>query len=293
MKKIFLIILVVILLVIGVLFLYTNYKNEANNIDNGCLILDFEDDEDIITSHIYNFSNNTYEKITKGDYEEILEYYPLTDGYCFIEREDIYGDEQRNIILKTEDNDFCIPINLTTGNISVKNNRVFYLSDFYTISDNYELCFIDIDTDKHNTLNKRISSYCLFNDSVYYISENCLFSNNLDLNCEKKIIENCKFICNSDNYLIFQTNDGIYKFEPIKNETISFCDIQNYNVITAINDDTIIISKQNKNYDEADYPLFNTKEHFYILYSGGKKKELSELRGKSISFIRYVSVQYK
>lgn len=93
MKKIFLIILVVILLVIGVLFLYTNYKNEVNNIDNGCLILDFEDDEDIITSHIYNFSNNTYEKITKGDYEGILEYYPLTDGYCFIEREDIYGDE--------------------------------------------------------------------------------------------------------------------------------------------------------------------------------------------------------
>lgn len=163
------------------------------------------------------------------------------------------------------------------------------MSDFYTISDEYELCFIDIDTDKHNTLNKRISSYCLFNDSVYYISENCLFSNNLDLNCEKKIIENCKFICNADNYLIFQTNDGIYKFDPIKNETISFCDIQNYNVITAINDDTIIISKQNKNYDEADYPLFNTKEHYYILYSGGKKKELSELSGKAISFIRYVS----
>lgn len=184
MKKIFLIIFVVIF-ISGSLLLYTNYKSDSNNINTGCLFLDF-DDELVTVSHIYYFSNNTYERITKEDYEGILGYYPLNDGYFCIERKDIYGDEQRYIVLKTEDTSISIPIDLTVGNISVKGSKIFYLADFYSTADDYELGFIDIGTNKQDTLNKRVLNYCLFDESIYYISENGLFSNNLDLNSEKK-----------------------------------------------------------------------------------------------------------
>lgn len=287
MKKIFLIILAVIFIIIGFMLIYTNHKSEKNIINTGYLILDFEDNEDIINSHIYDFSNNIYEKIKKENYQGILEYCPLDVGYYCIERENIYDSEQRNIIIKTENADTSIPIDLATGNIKYNNNRVFYLSDFYTTSDDYELCFIDISTNKYNSLNKRISSYCLFNGSVYYVSEGCLYSNNFDLNNEKKINDNCKLVYDTNNYLIFQTDDGIYKFDPLNKETILFCDIRNYDVVTAVDDNNVMIckQKQEENNGELYYSLFNPKQRYYILNSDGRKKELSALRGKGISNI--------
>lgn len=287
MKKIFFIIFVVMLFIIGSL-LYTNLINDKIQISNRYLILDFEDDtKGTSNSHIYDFSNNAYEKITKEDCMGVLEYSPLDDGYCYIERDDVYGDEQRNIILKTENTDICIPIDLTTGNINVKNKRVFYLSDFYTMSKEHELCFVDTNTGKRNKLNKSVLSYCLFNENVYYVSESGLFSNNLDFSCEKKIIENCNCVYASDNYLIFQTDDGIYKLDPINKETILFCDIRNYDVVTAVDDNNVMIckQKQEENNDELYYSLFNLKQRYYILNSDGRKKELSALRGKGISNI--------
>lgn len=291
LKKIlmFFILTIVLICILISIKHFKEIKTLTNNINGTLYYNDYSNGNE---AYSFNFSTSEIEKIYLDDNYEILDYLISSNGYYCIVREQQNNDCFKTFYLQHIDNsDKKIIIPNTSGKLSLLDNGILFLSDYYSTASSFTLSYYALDSDSVVDIKSNIMDYCVLNNTIYFIKESDLFQYNIDTNTEKFIFKDCsQIITNGTNSLYIKTDNGIYKYNIKTEKFDEFSKKNNYKLIAVLNDENIVLTKISKSEstDELEYNAFgnHAKQKYYIL-SNNKLIHLKNLDGYNIEYANY------
>lgn len=263
-----------------------------------CGILYYTDYSNGTETYSLDLSTNKVEKIVLDNDYEILDYSITSDGYyCIVREQTSSGDIDKSYFLHhANDTDKKIIIPNTSGKLSLVNDGILFLCDYYTTSKSFTLSYCPFNSNSIIDIKSDITDYCVLNNIIYFIKDDNLFQLNFDTNVEKLVLEDCtQVVSNEDNLVFVKTDNGIYKYNAQEETFEKFSEKNNYRLIAIIDNSSIIVTKQDKseNEDQLEYNPFKFKSNakYYIL-SNNKLIHIKELDGYSIDYAHYFNKEY-
>lgn len=289
-KYIFLLLLFIIILV-TILFSLKYYKEKENLMNSLSGILYYNDEFTGVDS--FDLSSETKKKVELNSDYTILDYQSTDNGYYCIARDESEDYLKTYFINSVNDEMIQTLIPESSGKLGLIDNGVFFYSDYYTTSEFYTLCYLNSELNTVTEVIQNVTDYCIVNNEVFFIKNENLYQFYIESNAEELILENCcQIISSSKDVLFYKTDNGIYKYNISTQKTEKFSAKKKYDLVLALDNNIVIVSKINYNSgseDEVAYnPFIKLKIKYYIL-SNDKLFHLNKLDKDDIEWLTYVN----